>query len=338
MPMPSIGDLTSAPNASCKFIPQERKMRFRPRRLRWKIFGLCHGLGTRLAFHARLLAERFPTALLARQGCLVLEDRNPEGSRGRKALRTLVSHSFWQGRNVISTNSRLVILIALCALSWSGIGSVAWAATSDSGATTCLSEAEIRSLLADHPLIEFDPSEGMPCTREETLAYVAILEAIHRHFPNEISSSEPQSGGGAAGSSDRRSFTCPNLVIPTLYSLRHSIRASESRGELRPERSTQRVTVRNHGNTTVTLVTLVGLYPPARIAAAGVIQAYGAAQVLVRLKRVRPDGYVVSRWGSSQLNSIRLKARYEVHIGIEDTGINLRIRNLRNACTVFPFA
>ena len=237
----------------------------------------------------------------------------------------------------MSTNSRLVILIALCALSWSGIGSVAWAATSDSGATTCLSEAEIRALLADHPLIEFDPSEGMPCTREETLAYVAILEAIHRHFPNETSASEPQSGGGAAGSRDQRSFRCSNLVIPTMYGLRHSVRASESRGELQPERSTQRVTVRSYRDTTVTLAALVGFYPPARIAAAGVIQAYGAAHVLVRLKRVRPDGYVVSRWGSSQLNSIRLKARYEVHIGIEDTGINLRIRNLRNDCTVFPF-
>lgn len=44
-----------------------------------------------------------------------------------------------------------------------------------------LSEAEIRALLVNHPLIEFGSHGEVPCTEEETLAVIAIGE--HSDLP-----------------------------------------------------------------------------------------------------------------------------------------------------------
>ena len=242
----------------------------------------------------------------------------------------------------MSIQQRLTLMTVLCCLMIGTAASGVQAQTSDRDSSACLTQTEVRSLLAAHPLIEFDAAGTMPCTDAELLALVAILEAIHDNFPREISTvaeaDDSSAVGGAAGSSGgRRTFACTGHVIPSVLHIRHRIRASESRGELRPEAASQSARAVNFGDVHATLAFIAAALPQITPPLAALLLTHGTATALTHSRNVRTDGFEVGPWHGGA-NAIKLKARYDLRIGIESYDLTIPINNLKNDCTRWPFA
>ena len=242
----------------------------------------------------------------------------------------------------MSIQQRLILMTVLCCLMIGTAASGVRAQTSDRDASACLTPAEVRSLLAAHPLIEFDAAGTMPCTEAELLALVAILEAIHDNFPREISTvveaDDASAVGGAAGSSGgRRTFACTGHVIPSVLHIRHRIRASESRGELQPDASSQSARAVKFGDVRTTLGYVVATLSRIPSPLKALVVTHAAVTAYTHPRNVRTDGFEVGPWHGG-VNALKLKARYDLRIGIDSYDLTVPINNLKNDCTKWPFA
>ena len=242
----------------------------------------------------------------------------------------------------MSITQRLVVMIILGGLMLGIPTAGVRAQTPNRDASACLTPAEVRSLLATHPLIEFDAEGTMPCTAEDLLALIAILEAIHRGFPRETVTRVEGDGapavGGATGSSrSRRRVACSGIEIPSILHIRHQISVSESRGELRPEASSQRATAVKFGDARASLLFLarrVRIPIPRRLAS--LLAIHGTVSAVVHARNVRTDGFEVGSWHGGA-NALKLKARYDLRIGIDSFDLTVPINNLKSDCTRWPF-
>lgn len=113
--------------------------------------------------------------------------------------------------------------------------------------------------------------------------------------------------------SSRRRVACSGIEIPSVLHIRHQISVSESRGELRPEASSQRATAVKFSDARASLL------------------------FLAQRTRIPIPPFLASLLATHGTVALKLKARYDLRIGIDSFDLTVPINNLKSDCTRWPF-